>query len=312
MNKYVIIADSSIDLNKELRGEFGIEDPLNGIIYFPDGREIECDLEWNFMSPEEYFALMTDKKMMLKTALPKLGAIEERFENYLKNSQDILAITISSGLSGTYNEFSLAAKDLKEKYPERKILIVDSKRYGAAIGLLAIEASSNREKGLSLEDNFADLSEKVLGLHQMGILDDLYYLSRAGRISKFKATMGTMVGVKPMADFSNETGLAAILGNARGYKKSYINVRKYVKATIGDASDKIVLISNSIRKDQAEAMKKEIEEFIKPKRIISIGLGPTNGANVGPGLCAVYYFGNKISPNCEEEKALFEKINSEK
>ena len=313
MQKYVIISDSAVDLNKEQRKEFEIEDPINGIIYLPDGRELEADLEWNNISYEEFYKMVCDKKKFVKTALPKLGTTKERFERYLKNGQDIIAITLSSGLSGTYNSFMSIAKDLLEEYPNRKIEIIDSKRYGSAIALLSIYASYNRRDGMSFDENVKNLREELVpSLHQMGILDDLYYLSRVGRISKFKATMGSLVGVKPMADFNNETGMSEVLGNGRGYKKAFEILSKYIKSTIGDASNKTVIISNSLRDEQANDIKEIVERDIKPQRIIMMRLGQSNAANVGPGLAAVYYIGNRISPNVEEEKKLFLEISSAK
>ena len=220
MSKYVILSDSCMDLSKEQRAEFNIEKPVPGSILYPDGTDHLADIDWEEISFEDFYHRL-DKKENFKTGLPNQFGITERVEEYFKEGKDVLVVTLSSGMSGTYNSFLSIKDEMEQKYPGRKLRIVDSKRYSGGISILCIMASLNRDKGMDIEENYNWLEEKKTHLHQIGILDNLFFLHRSGRISKAKAFFGTMAGVKPMADFSNETGMPCVLGNARGYKASY-------------------------------------------------------------------------------------------
>ena len=229
MSDYVILADSCMDLSAEQRKQYNIEKPVPGSILYPDGSDHQADIDWEEMTFEEFYRHL-DKKENFKTGLPNQYLIGQRVEEYFKEGKDIIAVTLSSGMSGTYNSFLLTKREMEEKYPERHLYVVDSKRYSGGISILCVLASMNREKGMSAEENFKFLEEKKKCIHQVGIIDNLFFLQRSGRISKAKAFFGTMAGVKPMADFSNETGMPAVLGNARGYKASYKIVEEMLKA----------------------------------------------------------------------------------
>ena len=309
MAKYVILCDTCVDLYPEQRKQFEIEKPIAGAVVFPDGTEHKADSDWEEMTFEEFFHSM-EKKAVYKSAMPNPFEIKQRVEEYFKQGLDVLSVTLSGGMSGTYNSFLSAKAELEEQYPDRKFLVIDSRRYSGGIGLLAVTASENRAQGMSIEENYKWLEENKLGLHQMGILDDLSFLARSGRISRFKAFMGGMVGVKPMADFDNENGSPVVLGKSRGYKQAYKSIVEYIRRTIGDPQNKTILISQSIRANEAEELKKQIEAAFAGNnvRIIMCRVGQADGVNIGPGLLAAFYFGNKMSANCQDERKILEDI----
>lgn len=313
MSKYVIFTDSCLDLSKEQRERFKIEYPVAGDVTFPNGESKPGDIDWEEMSFEDFFHSM-EKKAVYKSSLPNPFNIATRVEEYFKKGLDVLSVTLSSGMSGTYNSFLTAKKEMEEKYPGRKMLVVDSRRYSGGIALLAIYASYNRDKGMSIEENFKWLEEKKIGLHQMGILDDLLYLSRSGRISKFKAIMGNFAKVKPMAEFDNEHGVPVVLANTRGYKLAWKHTISYIKATVGDITGKTLIISHSIREKQALELKAEIEKEFEDRNIEVIinKVGQSDGTNIGPGLVVVFYLGEPISPNCAYEKEILANIIASK
>lgn len=309
MEKFVIISDSSMDITKETRLEYGIEYPVCGKIIFSDGRMEDSDAEWDKYDPKQYFE--EEVKKGIKTSLPNQYEIVNRLEPYFMNGQDILAIVLSTGISGTYSAFVKAGEELMEKYPERKMFVVDSLRYSSGVGLLDLYASEMRAAGKSIDEVFEWIEKAKLCVHQCGVLDDLKFLARNGKITGFKAFMGTMVGVKPIADFSNQTGQPFPLGNVRGYKKAYKMIEQYVKATIGDASDKIVVVEHSLREDQANELAKIMKEKIQPRKIVMTRCGMTNGSAIGPGLATVFYVGEKeLSENLAEESKLFKDISA--
>ena len=312
MSNYVILSDSCMDLNKEQRAEFKIEKPVPGSILFPDGSDHLADIDWEEMSFEEFYKRV-DKKENFKTGLPNQYGITTRVEEYFKQGKDVLAVTLSSGMSGTYNSFLLVKNELAEKYPERKLLVVDSRRYSGGISILCILASMNRENGMSIEDNFKDLEDRKLKLHQIGILDNLFFLHRSGRISKTKAFFGTMAGVKPMADFSNETGMPCVLLNARGYKASYKIVEEFMKALYSKTGPQVIVVVHSIREEQCDEFVKIAQKVAPEAKVLKCQMGQSNGVNVGPGLAAVFFFSDTIvSKDCEDERKLCTSILGKK
>ena len=312
MSEYVILADSCMDLSPEQRKQFNIEKPVPGSVVYPDGTDHLSDIDWEEISFEEFYRRL-DKKENFKTGLPNQFLIGERVEEYFKAGKDVIAVTLSSGMSGTYNSFLLVKRDLEEKYPERHLYVVDSKRYSGGISILCVLASLNREKGMSAEENFKFLEEKKKCLHQIGMIDNLFFLQRSGRISKAKAFFGTMAGVKPMADFSNETGMPAVLGNARGYKAGYKIVDEFLKALLSKQEPQVMICVHSIRDEQCDEFLKIAQANAPEATILKCRMGQSNGVNVGPGLIALFFFSdNSVSKDCEEERKLLASILAKK
>ena len=167
---------------------------------------------------------------------------------------------------------------------------------------------------MSIEDNFNFLEKRKPCLHQIGILDNLFFLHRSGRISKTKAVFGTMAGVKPMADFSNETGMPCVLSNARGYKAAYKWTEMYLNHYLDKNEEKpLIVIVHSIREEQMKEYEKIAQRVAPNAEIICCRMGQSNGVNVGPGLIAAFFFGEKpVSKDCEEERKTFLDFSSKK
>ena len=311
MSNYVIIADSSCDLNSELRKRFKIADYIPGIVVFPDGHAEKADLDWKNISPKAYFGSMKDKKHLYTTSLPNPEDIKDCFAKHLSQGLDILAITLSSGLSGTYDAFCMAARELSEKYPDRKIKVVDSLKYSSAIGLLCVYASLMRDDGKTLDEAAEWLEANKLRIHQMGVLDDLFFCSRMGRVSNVAAIGGTLIGIKPLADF-NRKGLSHQLSKTLGLKNSYRVILEYIRRTITNPEQHIIFVANSVRESEAADLKQLITQTFNPKEVIMNTVGQSCGASIGPGLFAVFYYGEEISEDMSYEKALLDEIIAQK
>lgn len=307
MSNFVIIPDASSDLTRELRDRFHIPDYVPGTIYYPDGREAVADLDWELFTPEEYYKMMSGRKALFKTASAKRGDIIRVYEKQLQAGNDILAITLSSALSGTNQVCRKVAEELMEKYPQRKIVVVDSLRYSTALSLLAIKACQKQQTGATLEETAAYLEQTKHRIHQMGPMDDMFFLVKTGRISNFKAFFGTLVGINPMADF-NRNGLSQVLGKFKGKNRALAAVIEYMRNTVENPEDQIVFIAHSNREQTAQVLAKQVQEAFHPKEIIINHVGMSCGASIGPGLCAVFYEGREISENMEYEQALMDQI----
>ena len=314
MADYVIVSDSCMDLTKEQRREYGIEDQILGAIVYPDGTDQLADVDWEHTDFDEFYHRLDNKKENFKTSIPNTFSVCERVEKYFKEGKDVLAITLSGGMSGTYNQFLLAKKEMEDKYPARKMLVLDSRRYSGGISLLCLNAAMNCKDGMSIEDNYKDVTEKCRCIHQIGILDNLFFLHRSGRISKTKAVFGTMAGVKPMADFSNETGMPCVLGNARGYKAAYRWTEGYMDHYFNrNDKNKFMVIVHSIRQEQMDEYVKIANKILPEAKVLTCRMSQSNGVNVGPGLIAAFFLGDKpVSKDCEEERRFFQSLADKK
>lgn len=310
MADFVIIPDASSDLTKELRERFHIPGYIRGTIYFPDGEEKQADLDWELMDPETYYKSMSGRKILYKTASAQRGEIYSVYERFLKEGKDILAVTLSSALSGTNQLCHKVSQELLEKYPERKIIVVDSLRYSTALSLLVIMASQKQQEGATLEETAEYLEQNKHKVHQMGPMDDMFFLCKTGRVSNFKAFFGTLIGINPMADF-NRHGLSQVLGKFKGKKRAFDAVIEYMRQTIENPQDQIIFVAHSNRAQSAEVLAQRIREEFSPKEIIINHVGMSCGASIGPGLCAAFYYGKEISENMEQEQALMDRILDE-
>ena len=305
---FSIVSDSAFDLNEDLRTRFGIDAFVSSSVVFPDGHLEKVDLDWNNISPDEYYGSMVDKKQIYKSAAPGAEQVKEVFRKELDKGNDILCIVLSSGMSTVYNQCCIAAGEMLEDYPDRQIRVIDSKRYSTAIAQLCISAAGLRAQGKSIQETADWIESHLDRVHQTGWMDDLFFLARAGRLSKGTAIMGTMIGVKPIADFNMETGMFQVIGKARGVTRALQAVVEYIRQTIENPEEQTVFVANSYRDTYAHRLAEMIREQIKPKEIIINPVGQACGANIGPGLVAAFYNGKPLSDGLKEETDRLQRI----
>ncbi|MBQ1294560.1 MAG: DegV family protein, partial [Clostridiales bacterium] len=257
MADYVILTDSSTDLTKDLRERFGIDDYLPGNINFPDGHTEDSTLDWENISPQDFYTSMS-KDSMYSTSIKGLEVQEAFFEKYLKQGKDILNISLSHALSNTYDCCRKAASNLQEKYPDRKIICVDSLRYSGGDGLLCSIAGDMKKEGKSIDEVAQWLEDNKHRCHQTGTVDDLKFLAKMGRCSNVSAFMGSLINIKPIAEF-NRDGMNQIITKVTGYKKLFTAMIEYMKATI-EPEPKRIFVSHSFRKAQWLQLQELIRE----------------------------------------------------
>ena len=262
MENFAILTDAGGDFTRETIQKYGIEETPTSTVVWPDGSEKPTDLYYESIKPSEYFSLMTNKKNNFSSSIPSVGTIKNRLTALAEAGRNVVVFTISSKMSGGYSAFTVNAKEVMEKYPKIKIVVIDSLRYSGALTLLAVQASIYRSQGLSFDEAVEKLQQYRLCIHQAGFLDDLFFLARKGRLSKGLAFMGNLIGIKPLAELCNETGLSQPIGKAKGYKQVLKIFPQYIEKTIGNAKDKPFVVTYSLREPQALEMKKIIEENI--------------------------------------------------
>ncbi len=307
MSKFVIMADATCDLPEEIQKKYDIE-LMPGHICLPDKSEITLYAEWGqFETMEGFYKELKKNPNAFSTSPANVGECEEMFEKYAKEGTTVLAIALSTGLSGAYNMKVMARENILKKYPDAKIEIVDSLRFGPGYGLLVVHAANLRNEGKSLEEVTKYVEENKNRFHQCGWLDDLSFVAKKGRLTSAKAFFGTLAGIKPIGEF-DYNGLTTVIGKVKGAKACYPVLLSYIEATIEKPEEQIIYIAQSNREAHAEEYKKMLMEKFHPKDIIINPLFPLSGVNVGPGLMAAYYMGKPISEGLVEERAILDKL----
>ena len=210
-------------------------------------------------------------------------------EPALKEGKDVLVLAFSSGLSTTYQSAVIAAKELREVYPERTIRVVDTLCAALGQGLLVWHACKRRDEGMSLEELTAWVEETKLHVCHWVTVDDLSHLKRGGRISATTAIVGTMLNIKPIIHVDND-GHLINTAKVRGRKAAmdYL-VRKFTE-TSGDFDNETVFIAHGDCPEDAAALEQQLKEA-GVKNVITGYVGPVIGAHTGPGVLVLFFLG---------------------
>ena len=305
MRVYDIISDAGCDLTEDLQQKYNIR-VVPGHMRIPDGSEVQTFPRWDRFTREEFYGDLKKRPNDYTTSPPNVEEFSRVFEEIAAAGHDVLLITISSGISGTFNFALQARKQVLEKHPEMNIRCVDSLRFGPAQGMMAVRASELRAQGANLEAAAAWLEENKNRYHQAGWLDDLSFVAKKGRITHPKAFFGTLVGVKPIGEF-DYNGLTTVIGKVKGAKAAYAALLSYIEATGEQLEEQAVVIAQTSRLPQAEEYKRLIEERFHPREILIQDVHPCCGVNIGPGLMAAYYIGKPISSDLSAERSILEK-----
>lgn len=288
MKKFIIITDSCSDLEKELRDQYDIEYIPN--TYSFDGRSVVADLDWKEVSVKEFYDLMRNGTRIL-TSQVTANQYREVFENAIKEGYDILSISCSSALSSGVKASYLIRDELLEKYPEAKIICIDSLMSCSGLGLLCISASKLRSEGKTIEEVASWVEENKLNMHQEAVADKLIYLKRAGRVSAASAFFGGLLNIKPII-ISDVRGRNAAVEKVKGKKASFIRLCERIKERITNAHDQEVVIGHADCLEDALELKELILEKVDSSLNIRISyIGPMVGASVGPGTMGIYFYG---------------------
>ena len=213
MSEFIITTDNTSDLPDSYISENDLD--ILFLSYTIDGETYERE---NQLSAAEFYKRMRNGSMPT-TAQINPDMAKEKFTKYLKEGKDILHISFSSGLSGSYNSCRIAAEELQEDFPDRRIVVVDSLCASLGEGLLVHKAVCQKKEGKSLAEITEWLEENKLHLCHNFTVDDLNHLYRGGRVSKAAAVFGTMVNIKPVLHVDDEGHLVPV-SKVRGRKKS--------------------------------------------------------------------------------------------
>ena len=289
MSEFVLMTDSSADLSQEMVQELGVtvlplSFTIQGKVYrnYPDNREMDLPLFYDMLRAGE----------LATTSAVNVAEYTQAVEPILQEKKDVLILAFSSGLSSTYQASVLAAEELREKYPDRKIYTVDTLCASKGQGLLVYLAVQEQRKGRSIEEvrDWAE-STKLHLCHQFTV-DDLHFLKRGGRISATTAVVGSMLQIKPVLHVDNEGHLINI-GKARGRQASLKALVDKMEKTVTEEGKKTVFISHGDCRKDAVAVADMVRERFGTQDIRINYVGPVIGAHSGPGTLALFYLGTE-------------------
>lgn len=304
--KFVIIVDSTCDLEESFLKEYDIE-VLPGHFVTPDGKEHLSYPNWKEFDRDQFYSDLKKDPDGFKTSPPNVEEARIAFTEHAKKGEAVIALCLSSGLSGTYAFLEEARKLVEKEYPEAKIHVVDTLRFGPAAGLLALHGAMRRKEGKSFEETYKWLEENKNHFHQTGWMDDLKYLAKKGRVSNAKAFFGSLIGIKPCGEF-DYNGLTTVIGKGKGEPKTYPILLEYIAEHAIDIENQIVFVATTNEHKQAETFANMIKERFNPKAVYVCDVHSGCGINIGPGLMAAYYYGKPISKGLVEETAKFKEI----
>ncbi len=289
MNPYILMTDSDSDL------PFGYVDQLGlSMVYMPyivDGKEYLDDLGRGG-NQKAYFDNMRQGAAPSTSQLP-MGAYLDIFEPVFADGKDILFIAFSSQMSATINNIFAAREELLEKYPQRKMIVVDTLSISAPQSILILKAHELYAQGKTMEEVAQWLEENKLRAQAWFTVDDLKYLRRGGRISAVAATVGTMLDLKPIITETKEGKLIST-DKVRGRKSALRLIAERAAENIDDPAIAMPVIMHADAPEDAE----RLEKLLREKRpdlgeIQHWFVGPVIGAHCGPGTVAICYFGKE-------------------
>ena len=286
MSDFILLTDSACDLKPEVLNEWGVKF-INLSFHF-EGEEKEYSNDE--MDIKTFYDRMR-KGETAKTSAINPETFSHRFEELLSEGRDILYIGFSSGLSTTFNSARIAADELKAKYPERKIICVDSLCASAGQGMLVYLAAKKRDLGADLETVAEYIEGIKLNLCHWFTVDDLVYLKRGGRISPTVAIVGGILGIKPILHVDNEGKLVNV-SKVRGRKAS-LNALLDKYGELAENKQGTVYISNADCDDDVTYLKTQFKERYSAGIEIVTDIGPVIGAHSGPGTIAVFFLGKE-------------------
>ena len=290
MRDFMIIADSTCDLEKSVREQYGIE--YVAMNYIIDDVEYTASLDWEHHSAKAYYDLMRSGTRVYTTQVPK-NVYYDAFKAAVSAGKDVLYIACSSALSASINAARSVAAELKEEYPEAGIFCIDSLISSLGQGFQLMEASRKRSEGWDAEKTAAYIESIKLRINQCGTVASMEYLRRAGRVKASKAFFGNLFGVKPL-----------IISDRKGQNYAYRKVKGTANARVAIAEDiakaangnyDTLYLSHADCLEDIQALKDAILQIAPFREVMISTIGPIVGASVGPGTVIAFCFGTEVT-----------------
>ena len=291
MADYVLSCCSSCDLNPEMMEKRNIPYVFFNVTL--DGKSVKDDMGLSF-SPRDLLKKM-EEGADAKTSQVSIGEYTDYFKKYLDEGIDILHVTLSSGISGTYNAACTAAEMLREDYPDRKIIIIDSMAASSGYGLLMDYAADKRDQGMTIDQLASWIEDNKLNIVHWFFSTDLKYYIKGGRISKTAGTVGQVLNICPLLNVDFEGHLVP-REKIRTKKKV---VKRIVEKMVEDADGGLNYVGKCYLSDTDVELGDEVQKLIEETfpqlkgRVKRFDIGCTIASHTGPGTVALFFKGKK-------------------
>jgi len=292
MNQYIISCCSTVDLSKEHLDQRGLEYIcfhyyMNDVHYLDDLGES--------MSFENFYRSMKEG-VDTRTSQINAAEFEEYFEGFLKQGKDVLHVSLSSGISGTYNSANIARESLAERYPDRKIYVVDSLTASSGFGLMMDKLADLRDEGKTIDEVYEWIEANKLKLHAWFFSTDLTFYVKGGRVTKTAGFVGSVLNICPLLNVDHE-GKLIPRQKIRTKKKVIEAIVNQMEINARDGLDYSgkCYISQSACMEDAEAVAALVEsKFSKlDGKVLINNIGTTIGSHTGPGTVALFFWGTE-------------------
>lgn len=287
---FQVFVDSAANIPAEIVKKYGIHvisfvNHINGedIVNF----DINLNQEEEREKGKQYYEAVRSGARV-KTSLINTADFIAHFTPVLEAGEDIMYFSLSKNISGTYNAACLAAEELKEQFPERKLRLIDSLNASLAQGILAIYATEMRNSGMEFEMIGDILDRQVPRMNGIFTVGDLKYLSNTGRISKATASVGNILNIKPILR-GNRDGYIVEFKKCRGRKKSLDTLVELVCDNIENPEDQIIGIAHADAYEESLYVMEEIQKRIKVREFINTSYDYCTGSHVGPDTIALFF-----------------------
>ena len=280
---FKIITDSACDLSAQMIAELDL-----GIACLSVELDGKAYAEGE-MTPVELYNHLRNGK------LPKTSAVNPDgwaavIRPALEQGRDVLVVAFSSGLSATCQNAVIAAEELREEFPQRKLIVIDSLCAAVGLGLLVHSAAKLRDQGKSIEDTAAWLEEHKLNVCHWVTVEDLMHLKRGGRVSATTAVVGTMLNIKPIIRMDND-GKLETTAKCRGRKAALNHLLDRMAEQYDPELSDTVFIGHGDCAEDAEYLAKAVKERFGVKNVYINYIGAVVGTHTGPGVAVLFFYG---------------------
>jgi len=292
--KVAVVTDSVAQVPKEIAEELDIH--VLPFIVSIDGQDYHDGID---LLPAELYRRMRQEKVIPTTSAPSIGDYENAFMECMEAGAEAVAcVVLSSTFSSGYNSACMAARLVKEKFPARKIEVIDSKLATIAQGFVAIEAAKEAQRGASLEEIIKKAKEVRQRVGLAASLETLEYLALGGRIGKASYLLGSLVQIIPVMTIDSE-GVVTLLYKERGMQRSLKKIVEYVSSKEVEHEHLHLAIMHADAELQAAKLEEIAQEELNPAEVLHASFTPVMVAHTGPGLVGLAYY-------YEEKKAGFQ------
>ena len=290
MNDYIIFMDASADVDLEVIRKSGIKCvPME---YSLGDDMLTCIGEETPERLKAFYDSQRNGQLTKTTQIAPFNYISA-FSEYMKEGKSILYFALSSGLSSTFESVCSIKEELEEQYPGSKLYPVDTLGATAGIGMQLERAVSNKEAGMSIEENYKDIEEYKTKVNYLFMVPDLMYLKRGGRVSEASAVLGTALNIVPLIKI-DENGKLVVFEKKRGAKLAVKELVKLAAEGWDSAYGNTGYIINADAPETAQMLQEKLKEALPDVTFKVTGLSPIIGAHTGPGMAAVVVVGNRV------------------